>query len=66
MESFPHFAIGVLATFVLAIFLVLCSASALQAWSGLHYRHQRAMSVETGPAIAGTEHPASSYWSGRL
>jgi len=66
MESFPQFMIGVLGTFILAIFLVLCSASALQAWSDLHCRHQRATSVESGPAIAETGHPASSYWSGRL
>lgn len=67
MESFPHFMLGVLGTFALAIVLVLCSASALQAWSSIHQHQQqlRAMSVANGPAITETRDPVSSYWSGR-
>jgi hypothetical protein len=69
MNDFPQFALGVLGTLALALFLVLCSASALQAWQNIHNQQLRSMSVDSrpiaGPIAGETARGVSSYWSGR-
>ena len=65
VEPFPHIVMGVLGTLALALFLVLCSASALQAWHNVHHQQLRSMSGENHPTVVETGDPASSYWSGR-
>jgi hypothetical protein len=65
MDNFAQFALGVLGTLVFALFLVLCSANALQAWQDIHARQLRSMSVESRPIAVETARGVSSYWSGR-
>lgn len=65
MNGFPQLALGVIGTLAFALFLILCSASALQAWHSSHKSRLSSAAVDTGPAPAAYAPAVSSYWAGR-
>lgn len=64
MEDVPEVALGVLATFAVALLLAQCNASAIQAWHNVQ-NPLRSMAGENRPAAIETAYAASSYGSGR-